>query len=90
MLVPEITAAEAAAQISNGDLLAVGGFGPAGSPKVITPASKFASPDKRNPNTTLPEGLTRDEYFNLVNVDPPNHYFKTDLVMPWLERIVKE
>lgn len=51
---------------------------------------KFASPDKRNPNTTLPEGLTRDEYFNLVNVDPPSHYFKTDLVMPWLERILKE
>lgn len=35
---PYITAAEAAAQINNGDLLAVGGFGPAGSPKVITPA----------------------------------------------------
>lgn len=35
---PEITAAEAAALIHHGDLLAVGGFGPAGSPKVITPA----------------------------------------------------
>lgn len=38
MILPEITAAEAAAQICHGDLLAVGGFGPAGSPKVITPA----------------------------------------------------
>jgi len=38
MIVPEITAAEAASLIQNGDLLAVGGFGPAGSPKVITPA----------------------------------------------------
>ena len=38
MIVPEITAAEAASMINNGDLLAVGGFGPAGSPKVITPA----------------------------------------------------
>lgn len=38
MIVPEITAAEAASMIENGDLLAVGGFGPAGSPKVITPA----------------------------------------------------
>jgi len=35
---PFITAAEAATQICHGDLLAVGGFGPAGSPKVITPA----------------------------------------------------
>ena len=38
MIIPEITAAEAAAMINNGDLLAVGGFGPAGSPKVIPPA----------------------------------------------------
>ncbi len=38
MILPEMTAAEAAAMIANGDLLAVGGFGPAGSPKVITPA----------------------------------------------------
>lgn len=38
MTIPEITAAEAASMIQNGDLLAVGGFGPAGSPKVITPA----------------------------------------------------
>lgn len=38
MTIPEITAAEAASMIQHGDLLAVGGFGPAGSPKVITPA----------------------------------------------------
>lgn len=38
MSIPEITASEAASQINHGDLLAVGGFGPAGSPKVITPA----------------------------------------------------
>ena len=38
MMIPEITAAEAASMIQNGDMLAVGGFGPAGSPKVITPA----------------------------------------------------
>ncbi len=38
MNIPEITAAEAASLIQHGDLLAVGGFGPAGSPKVITPA----------------------------------------------------
>lgn len=38
MTIPEMTAAEAASLINDGDLLAVGGFGPAGSPKVITPA----------------------------------------------------
>lgn len=38
MIVPEISAAEAASLIENGDLIAVGGFGPAGSPKVIPPA----------------------------------------------------
>lgn len=38
MTIPQLTAAEAAAMISHGDLIAVGGFGPAGSPKVIPPA----------------------------------------------------
>ena len=38
MTIPEITASEAAAMIHHGDLVAVGGFGPAGSPKVVTPA----------------------------------------------------
>lgn len=33
-----MTAAEAASLISHGDLLGVGGFGPAGAPKCITPA----------------------------------------------------
>lgn len=51
---------------------------------------KFATPDKRNPAQTLPEGMTRDEYFRSVNVDPPSHYFKDELVLPWLDRIMKE
>lgn len=38
MIVPEITAAQAAEMIQHGDLLGVGGFGPAGSPKVVTQA----------------------------------------------------
>lgn len=38
MTIPEITAQQAASLIENGNLIAVGGFGPAGSPKVITPA----------------------------------------------------
>ena len=50
---------------------------------------KFASPDTRNASDTLPEGLKRDEYFKLVNVDPPSHYFKDSLVMPWLEKLLR-
>ena len=38
MIVPEMSAAEAASFINNGDFIGVGGFGPAGSPKSITPA----------------------------------------------------
>lgn len=38
MTIPEITAEQAAELIQHGDLIAVGGFGPAGSPKVIPPA----------------------------------------------------
>ncbi len=38
MIIPEITAAEAAAMIHDGDLVGVGGFGPAGAPKSIPPA----------------------------------------------------
>lgn len=37
MIIPEITAVEAASQIEHGALIGVGGFGPAGSPKYIIP-----------------------------------------------------
>ena len=48
----------------------------------------FESPEKRSYATTLPEGLNGKEYFNYVNVDPPNHYFKEELVLPWLDKIM--
>ena len=38
MQIPEITAQEAASLIQNGELLGIGGFGPSGSPKAVTPA----------------------------------------------------
>lgn len=38
MNIPEITAEEAAAQVNHGEWIGVGGFGPAGAPKSITPA----------------------------------------------------
>jgi len=38
MNIPEITATDAAAQIADGEWIGIGGFGPAGAPKVIPPA----------------------------------------------------
>lgn len=38
MQLPFLSAEEAAAYIQNGDILGIGGFGPAGSPKMIPPA----------------------------------------------------
>ena len=37
----------------------------------------------------LPHGLNRDTYFNMVNVDPRNHYFKRHLIIPWLKEILQ-
>lgn len=51
---------------------------------------KFADPQKRKKIDKLPEGLSRDEYFNMVNVDAPDHYFKSELVISWLKKHLKE
>ena len=48
---------------------------------------KFAHAERWN-GTHLPHGLNRDTFFNLVNVDPKNHFFKKDLVLPWLRRLL--
>ena len=48
---------------------------------------KFADPTVRHQLDSLPEGLDRDSYFNLVNVDPANHYYKNEWVFPWLDKI---
>ena len=50
---------------------------------------KYAAPENRHALTALPEGIGREEYFDLVNCDPRNHYFKDELVLPWLDRIFK-
>lgn len=47
---------------------------------------KYADPNNRTDIKVLPEGLDRDEYYKLVNVDGPNHYFKSELVLPWLKK----
>ena len=49
---------------------------------------KFADPQKRKQIESVPEGVSREEYFNLVNVDTGNHYFKAEWVLPWLESLL--
>lgn len=49
---------------------------------------KYANPENRKDVKSLPEGLDRTEYFDAVNVDGPNHYFKDELVLPWLDKII--
>lgn len=50
---------------------------------------RFAEPSSRVDYQSLPEGLTRSEYFEMVNVDTKAHYFKRDLILPWLRKILK-
>lgn len=50
---------------------------------------KFADPKDRKQIEQVPEGIDRDTYFNLVNVDPKNHYFKEEWVLPWIDKVLK-
>nr|WP_304251773.1 alpha/beta hydrolase family protein [Parabacteroides gordonii] len=50
---------------------------------------KFADPKDRKQLERVPEGVDRDTYFNLANVDPKNHYFKEEWVLPWLDELLK-
>lgn len=47
----------------------------------------FAEPEKREDRQVLPAGVDRDTYFRMVNVDPKNHYFKAEYVLPWIRKI---
>ena len=50
---------------------------------------KFADPKDRKQIDKVPEGVDLATYFNYANVDPKNHYFKAEWVMPWLKKILK-
>lgn len=52
--------------------------------------AKFADPANRAMITEMPNGITRGEFFRLANVDPPHHYFKSEWVMPWLDKVLAE
>lgn len=49
---------------------------------------KFADPSSRVPLEAMPSGIDRTTFFRLANVDPPSHYFKKSLVLPWLQRLL--
>lgn len=52
--------------------------------------ARYANPAARVPVDTLPAGIDRATFFRLVNVDPPNHYFKREWVLPWLRRLLEK
>ena len=50
---------------------------------------KFADPTNRKQIEQVSEGIDRDTYLNLINVDPENHYFKEERVLPWIDKVLK-
>ena len=50
---------------------------------------KFANPKDRQQIDRVPEGIDLDTFFQVVNVDPKNHYFKVELVLPWIDKVLK-
>lgn len=50
---------------------------------------KFANDPNRWRGERLPKGINRDEFFRKANVDPRNHFFKKDIIIPWLKGILE-
>lgn len=51
---------------------------------------KYSDPQYRSNLKELPYGIGRNTYLDLVNVNPGNHFFKMNLVAPWLNRVLKK
>lgn len=50
---------------------------------------KFADKANRIDVEHLPEGLDAQTFFKLANVDLPSHYFKNELIIPWLRKVLE-
>lgn len=50
---------------------------------------ELQDPKKRKNLAELPEGLDLDTFFQLTNVQPRNHYFKSEYVMPWIRQVLQ-
>ncbi len=48
----------------------------------------FADPASRTYLDAMPSGIDRATFFKLANVDPPSHYFKSQLIIPWLKKLL--
>lgn len=64
----------------------------AGAPENFTcyHYKKYQNPADRLPLSEMPEGIDRNTFFRLANVDPPSHYFKSEYVLPWITKILEE
>ncbi len=62
----------------------------AGAPENFTfyHYEKYADPADRVYLQAMPEGIDRDTFFRLANVDPANHYFKSEVIIPWLTSLL--
>lgn len=61
-----------------------------GSPQNFTyyHYKELQDPAKRKDIQELPEGLDGETYFQLVNVQPKNHYFKSEYIIPWIKELL--
>lgn len=97
---PDIVAALAPRQVicteggMDRDFAMIGrAYAKAGAPEAFTyyHYPKFADVESRALGATddMPAGVDRATFFRLANVDPPSHYFKHHLVIPWVKEILK-
>ncbi len=50
---------------------------------------RFADSADRQAVDRVPRGIARDDFFRLANVDPKNHYFKGEQIIPWLKNLLE-
>lgn len=44
--------------------------------------------DRLHEHKDVPEGLTMEAFFEYANVDAPQHCFKENLAVPWLDQVL--
>ena len=50
---------------------------------------RFQNPSDRCDTEHLKEGMDAAAFFKAANVDPGSHYFKSELIIPWLRRVMR-
>ncbi len=50
---------------------------------------RFQNPSDRCDTEHLEEGMDAAAFFKAANVDPGSHYFKSELIIPWLRRVMR-